>query len=113
MRSRSLAREPTSARRIATARSPFCLLAPLLAGLCLLAGCGGSSTSTAGTGAGRGQVIAAENFWGSIASQLRGDKVSVLGVTKELPPPPLSPASVRATPAPTVAAGHKVRGRRP
>ena len=80
MRSRSLPPEPTSARRIATARSPFCPLAPLLAGLCLLAGCGGSSTSTAGTDAGRLQVIAAENFWGSIASQLGGDKVAVRSI---------------------------------
>jgi zinc/manganese transport system substrate-binding protein len=80
MRSRSLPREPTSLRRIATARSPLGPLAALLAGLCLLAGCGGSSTSTAGTGARRLQVVAAENFWGSIASQLGGDKVTVRSI---------------------------------
>jgi zinc/manganese transport system substrate-binding protein len=80
MRSRCLPREPTFIRRIATARSPLGPLASLLAGLCLLAGCGGSSTSTAGTGAGRLRVVAAENFWGSIASQLGGDKVTVRSI---------------------------------
>jgi zinc/manganese transport system substrate-binding protein len=80
MRSRCLPREPTFIRRIATARSPLGPLAALLAGLCLLAGCGGSSTSTAGTGAGRLRVVAAENFWGSIASQLGGDKVTVRSI---------------------------------
>jgi zinc/manganese transport system substrate-binding protein len=79
MRSRCLPREPTSAGRIATARSPLGPLAAL-AGLCLLAGCGGSSTSTAGTGTGRLQVVAAENFWGSIASQLGGDKVTLRSI---------------------------------
>ncbi len=43
-----------------------------------VAGCGGSSGSTAAGGSpGRLQVVAAENFWGSIASQLGGDKVAV------------------------------------
>jgi len=78
--SRSLLRETASAGRIATARSPFVPLAVLLAGLCLLAGCGGSSTSTAGTGDGRLHVVAAENFWGSIASQLGGDKVALKSI---------------------------------
>jgi zinc/manganese transport system substrate-binding protein len=41
-----------------------------------LAGCG-SQNATASTAAGRLPVVAAENFWGSIASQLGGDKVSV------------------------------------
>jgi zinc/manganese transport system substrate-binding protein len=80
MRSRCLPRERTSTRPIAAARSPLGPLAALLAGLCLLAGCGASSTSTAGTGAGRLHVVAAENFWGSIASQLGGDKVTVTSI---------------------------------
>lgn len=42
----------------------------------LLAGCGGAGVA-AGTSSGRLQVVAAENFWGSIATQLGGDKVSV------------------------------------
>jgi zinc/manganese transport system substrate-binding protein len=39
----------------------------------------GGSSSTAST-SGRLQVVAAENFWGSIASQLGGDKVTVKSV---------------------------------
>ena len=52
----------------------------LLVGLAAGAGCGtGSSASTAST-AGKIQVTAAENFWGSIASQLGGDKVAVTSI---------------------------------
>jgi zinc/manganese transport system substrate-binding protein len=44
----------------------------------LLAGCGGAG---GGTGAHRGlQVVAAENFWGSIASQLGGERVEVRSI---------------------------------
>ena len=50
----------------------------------LLAGCGGSgSDSTAsGSGSSGGQlrVVAAEDFWGSIAEQLGGDKVAVTNI---------------------------------
>lgn len=70
-------RTPSATR---TSTGPPALLAALLATLCLLAGCGGSGTSTAGTGAGKLQVVAAENFWGSIASQLGGDKVAVRSI---------------------------------
>ncbi len=49
-----------------------------------LAGCDRSGPSaTAGTGAGGGgrlRVVAAENFWGSIASQLGGSKVDVSSI---------------------------------
>jgi zinc/manganese transport system substrate-binding protein len=45
----------------------------LLTGVLLLAGCG----SSGGARAGRLQVAAAENFWGSIAAQLGGEKVQV------------------------------------
>ncbi|MBV9714126.1 MAG: zinc ABC transporter substrate-binding protein [Solirubrobacterales bacterium] len=45
-----------------------------------MAGCGGSSgVATAGS-SGRLQVVAAENFWGSIASQLGGEKVAVQSI---------------------------------
>jgi zinc/manganese transport system substrate-binding protein len=53
------------------------LAALLLAGL-LFAGCG-SSSSAAGGGSGI-RVVAAENFWGSIASQLAGSKASVQSI---------------------------------
>jgi zinc/manganese transport system substrate-binding protein len=45
----------------------------------LAAGCGGKSTSAAAP-SGVLQVVAAENFWGSIASQLGGSKVRVESV---------------------------------
>jgi len=44
-----------------------------------LAGCGGSTGSTGGSSGGV-QVVAAENFWGSIASQLGGTKVTVQSI---------------------------------
>ena len=49
----------------------------LIAGL--LAGCG-SVGSAGGASAGTLQVVAAENFWGSIAAQLGGSKVAVQSV---------------------------------
>src|SRR5689334_14773088 len=45
----------------------------------VLAGCGGGGGSDGG-GGGRLRVVAAENFWGSIARQLGGDKVSVQSI---------------------------------
>ena len=45
----------------------------------LLVGCGGTS-STAGSPAGRLNVVAAEDFWGSIAEQLGGEKVEVTNI---------------------------------
>jgi zinc/manganese transport system substrate-binding protein len=47
-------------------------------GLCLVAGA--CSTSTSSSTAGKVQVVAAENFWGSIARQLGGDKVTVRSI---------------------------------
>jgi len=46
---------------------------------CAVAGCGrsGSPGPAAGTGSGRLEVVAAENFWGSIAAQLGGGKADV------------------------------------
>lgn len=46
----------------------------------LIAGCGGSGPSGAGSSSGKLQVTAAENFWGGIAAQLGGEKVSVSSV---------------------------------
>jgi zinc/manganese transport system substrate-binding protein len=62
-------------------KSALCLPALLLAGVAALAaGCGGSASSSAGAGRGRLQVAAAENFWGSIAAQLGGEKVAVSSI---------------------------------
>ena len=44
------------------------------------AGCGGRSQSGAAPASGALQVVAAENFWGSIASQLGGSRVQVTSV---------------------------------
>ncbi len=45
----------------------------------LLAGCGGSG-STSGSSSGKLNVVAAEDFWGSIAEQLGGEKVAVTNI---------------------------------
>jgi zinc/manganese transport system substrate-binding protein len=57
------------------------LLAPLLLGA-LFAGCGASPSSNSSAGAGHGKivVVAAENFWGSIAAQLAGGKATVQSI---------------------------------
>jgi zinc/manganese transport system substrate-binding protein len=47
-------------------------------GLVALAGCG--SQGSASSGSGKLQVVAAENFWGSIAAQLGGEKVAVQSI---------------------------------
>jgi zinc/manganese transport system substrate-binding protein len=47
----------------------------------LVAGCNStSSTSATASGQSKFQVIAAENFWGSIAAQLAGDKANVQSI---------------------------------
>lgn len=55
---------------------------PLFVGCAvLLAACGGGSAGSAGgSSSGRVQVVAAENFWGSIAAQLGGSKVAVQSI---------------------------------
>src|SRR5436853_2306006 len=52
-------------------------------GVAALAVAGGAVLAEAGTSAGGGatlKVVAAENFWGSIAAQLGGDRVQVTSV---------------------------------
>jgi zinc/manganese transport system substrate-binding protein len=46
----------------------------------LLAGCGGAGGSSASSSSGKLQVAAAENFWGSIAAQLGGSRVTVSSI---------------------------------
>jgi len=60
----------------------------------LLAGCAGSTISPAASAAGKLQVVAAENFWGSIASQLGGSKVAVRSIIVN---PNTDPHSYEAT----------------
>jgi zinc/manganese transport system substrate-binding protein len=58
------------------------MLAPVAASLAmgaiLLAGCG--SQGSASSSSGKLQVVAAENFWGSIAAQLGGEKVALQSI---------------------------------
>ena len=62
----------------------------------LLAACGGgTATSPSGAG-GKLRVVAAENFWGSVAAQLGGDKVQVTGLIVN---PNTDPHSYEPTPA--------------
>jgi zinc/manganese transport system substrate-binding protein len=56
------------------------LVGSLLAALALVAACIGLSTAGAATTGNGLQVVAAENFWGSIAAQLGGDRVHVTSV---------------------------------
>jgi zinc/manganese transport system substrate-binding protein len=72
-------------------------LVPLLAlgVLILLAGCGGQGENTAPTAGGRLQVVAAENFWGSIAAQLGGAKAQVRSIIVN---PATDPHSYEPTP---------------
>ncbi len=46
----------------------------------LLSGCGRSGTPAGAEAHGRFQVVAAENFWGSIAAQLAGEKADVTSI---------------------------------
>ncbi|HEY6398689.1 MAG TPA: zinc ABC transporter substrate-binding protein [Solirubrobacteraceae bacterium] len=75
----------------------FALLVAMLCTLSsLLSGCGGVSAAT-GAGGGAGiQIVAAENFWGSIAAQLAGSRASVQSLIVN---PAQDPHSYEPTPA--------------
>ena len=57
--------------------APFLLLAATVP---LLAACGSTSTAANGSGSGAIHVVADENFWGSIASQLGGSRATVQSI---------------------------------
>jgi zinc/manganese transport system substrate-binding protein len=62
-------------------RVPLRGVALLVCCAVLLTACGGGSTGAAGdSSSGKIQVVAAENFWGSIAAQLGGSKVAVQSI---------------------------------
>ncbi len=92
---------PPPPRRTASSsrRSPFIAALAVPPGL-LLAGC--ATTAPAAHGAPRGEravpVVAAENFWGSVAARLGGDHAGVTGVTANPATDPV--ATVTETPAP-------------
>jgi zinc/manganese transport system substrate-binding protein len=62
--------------------------------LVILPGCG--TTTNAGTNGGKIQVVAAENFWGSIATQVGGEHVQVTSIIVN---PDTDPHDYEATPA--------------
>jgi zinc/manganese transport system substrate-binding protein len=59
---------------------PTLIVAVATAAALLFGGCAGSSGSAATASGGGLQVVAAENVWGSIASQLGGSKVAVQSI---------------------------------
>jgi zinc/manganese transport system substrate-binding protein len=61
----------------------------------LAAGCGSAGSSGSSGGGGRLEVVAAENFWGSLASQLGGDRVHVTSIIHN---PASDPHSYEPTP---------------
>src|SRR5438309_482496 len=61
-------------------RSRLRILPLALVTVALVAGCGAATGQSGGATAGKLQVVAAENFWGSIAGQLGGGKVTVHSV---------------------------------
>src|SRR6266576_268510 len=66
------------------------LAAALVAGAC------SSGTSSQTPSGGKPRVVAAENFWGSIAAQLGGDKVTVKSIISS---PDTDPHDYEPTPA--------------
>ena len=68
--------------RVRRSRLLVALAAGILAlsGVALLSGCGRSATPAGAQAHGRFQVVAAENFWGSIAAQLAGEKADVTSI---------------------------------
>src|ERR671931_234146 len=64
-----------------TTMTRIAALAAALTTALLLTACGGASAGSGGTNtSGKLQVVAAENFWGSIAAQLGGDRVQVTSI---------------------------------
>jgi zinc/manganese transport system substrate-binding protein len=55
-------------------------LAALLLAVALVAGCGSSGATGAAAGGARFTVVAGENFWGSIAAQLAGNRATVKSI---------------------------------
>jgi zinc/manganese transport system substrate-binding protein len=68
--------------RVRRSRLPVALAAgiSLLLPTALLSGCGRSGTPAGAEAHGRFQVVAAVNFWGSIAAQLAGEKAEVTSI---------------------------------
>src|SRR5260370_24694344 len=79
--------------------SPFSRALPaLLAASCVILASCSTASGAAGSGGGNAviQVVAAEDFWGSIASQIGGDKVHVVSIITN---PNIDPHSYEPTAA--------------
>ena len=87
-------------RRKVLRRAQWLIISAIALMVGALAGCGGSAGAAAGASSGPLQVVAAENFWGSIASQLGGSKVSVQSIIAN---PSTDPHSYEPTAADGVA----------
>src|SRR5437016_5791826 len=70
------------------------IIAAVVVLLVVVSGCGGSSPSS--TPSGKLSVVAAEDFWGSIAAQLGGDYVAVKNLIDN---PDADPHAYEPTPA--------------
>ncbi|MFI4989660.1 MAG: metal ABC transporter solute-binding protein, Zn/Mn family [Solirubrobacterales bacterium] len=88
-------------------RRPSALLvaAAALTAAVLATGCGRTGFSASGPGDGRLQVAAAENFWGSIAAQLAGEKADVTSII-------VNPATDPHSYEPTAADARTIAGAR-
>ncbi len=64
-------------RRLAKSLPVFVVLGLMAA---LLSACGSGGSAASGSGDGKLRVVAAEDFWGSLAAQLGGDKVEVTSI---------------------------------
>jgi zinc/manganese transport system substrate-binding protein len=80
--------------------TPLFTAAAVLIAAALPSGCSGAAHEYAAALPGRLQVVAAENFWGSIASQLGGSKVQVSSVIVD---PGADPHSYEPTAADAIA----------
>src|SRR5581483_2930666 len=78
---------------------PLAALAVVTLGAAV-AGCGRGPAAAGSSGAGHLSVVAAENFWGSIAAQLGGTRVTVTSIITN---PDTDPHSYEPTPADAVA----------
>ena len=67
-------------RRLAGLRRPWVTLGLGMVTLIALCGCGLTGSTSAGPAGGKIEVVAAENFWGNIATQLGGDHAHVTSV---------------------------------
>ncbi len=92
---RPACRSRSPSRACGHVRPRTCAAVILVALAAFAAGCGSDGSALTGSAASRLQVVAAENFWGSIAAQLGGAKVHVQSIIVN---PDTDPHSYEPTP---------------